>query len=139
MKVVIGLLVLDRRGTTPVNHTSADRRFTGFGAIPLTDVQPYGHRVVPETQGPADMRHDQKDLEDALSMAELWLACLLVDYRDYPDMQRILKRQREALVVLRQRVDEKKARGLDTRLVLQVKTVASRLVGASAPGTPRAA
>ena len=87
------------------------------------------------------MKRRQKDLEDTLSMAELRLACMLVDHRDHPDMQRILTRQRAALLVIRRRVDEEAARrrSLGVRLISCVKSLAARLVRAVAPRAARPA
>ncbi len=87
------------------------------------------------------MKRRQKDLEDALSMAEVRLACLLVDHRDHPDMQRILARQRTALLVMRRRVDEEAARrrSLGARLISCVKSLAARLIRVVAPRAARPA
>ncbi len=41
----------------------------------------------------------------SLAMAEVRLACLLVDYRDQPRILKKLQQQREALVVLRRRLE----------------------------------
>ncbi len=87
------------------------------------------------------MKRKQKDLEDALSMAEVRLACLLVDHRDHPDMQRILTRQRAALLLMRRRVDEEAARrrSLGVRLISGVKSLAARLIRIVAPRAARPA
>ena len=87
------------------------------------------------------MRRRQKDLEDALAMAELRLACMLVDHRDHPDMQRILTRQRTALLVIRHRVDEQavQRRSLGVRLISSVKSLVARLARVVVPRAARSA
>ena len=87
------------------------------------------------------MKRRQKDLEDTLSMAEVRLACLLVDHRDHPDMQRILTRQRAALLLMRHRVDEQavQRRSLGVRLISSVKSLVARLTRVVAPRTARPA
>ena len=87
------------------------------------------------------MERRQKDLENALAMAELRLACMLVDHRDHPDMQRILTRQRAALLVMRRRVDEQAARrrSLGVRPISRVKSLVARLTRVAVPRAARPA
>ena len=49
-------------------------------------------------------RRKNKDLEATLGMAEVKLACLLVDHRDNPETQRLLAGQRDALLNPRSRL-----------------------------------
>ncbi len=57
-------------------------------------------------------RRKKKDLEVALVMAEVKLACLLVDHRDDPEMQRLLTRQRDTVLTLRRRLVDDVSGGL---------------------------
>ena len=61
-------------------------------------------------------RRKKKELEAALVMAEVKLACLLVDHRDDPEMQRLLARQRDILMVLRRRAQGDASGGLAATL-----------------------
>ncbi len=58
----------------------------------------------------------KKDLEAAFVMAEVRLACLLVDHRDDPEMQRLFHRQRDSLLKLRHRVQGDASGGLAATL-----------------------
>ncbi len=61
-------------------------------------------------------RREKKDLEATLVMAEVKLACLLVDHRDHPEMQRLLARQRDSLLTLRRRLQADASGGLAATL-----------------------
>ncbi len=61
-------------------------------------------------------RRKTKNLEATLVMAEVKLACLLVDHRDDPEMQRLLARQRDALLNLRSRLQGDASGGLAATL-----------------------
>ena len=61
-------------------------------------------------------RRKRKELEAALVMAEVKLACLLVDHRGDPEMQRLLTRQRDSVLTLRRRLAGNVSDGLVTTL-----------------------
>ncbi len=61
-------------------------------------------------------RRKKKDLEASLVMAEVKLACLLVDHRDNPEVQRLLARQRDCLLTLRRRLQGDDSGGLAVTL-----------------------
>jgi hypothetical protein len=72
-------------------------------------------------------RRRERELEAALVMAEVKLACLLVDHRDDPRMQPLLAAQRDKLVDFRQRLQNEgpKSLGLRIRVALRRLSLAA--------------
>ncbi len=61
-------------------------------------------------------RRRRREMEAALVMAEVKLACLLVDHRDNPRMRQLLAGQRDKLVDLRHRVQSEASQSLGLRI-----------------------
>lgn len=80
----------------------------------------------------------QPSLETSLAMAEVQLACLLVDYRDRPEILRELHKQRDALMALRRRQSQPQSAVARLRAWLAgaLGRVPSGTMTASRPASP---